>query len=263
MCRLLCWASTSAETLVDVLSEPRLNAFTDLSRIHRDGWGLAGVIQPSSTPVVERSTSPAFSDARLGEIAESAFRGCVVHFRQATPGLPVELPNTHPFLFDDIAFAHNGSIHPQERLDELLTTSWRDRMTGTTDSERYFLAVMAEIENGLDLATAIDVVVTRITRDYDASSLNAMFITSESLFVVNSHDPAKAPGPEFEPDGQPYYQLRLRQTSDTVVVASSGFPQSDDEGWETLPNHTLLTIDLAAAATTSAPLGSLEFVPAR
>lgn len=263
MCRLLCWATTSAKTLGDVLGEPGYREFTNLSRLHDDGWGFAGVAQPGSTPLVERSTSPAFSDELLSEVATSAFCGCVVHFRKASPGLPVEMRNTHPFVYGDVTFAHNGSILPQERLDDLLMPEWRHRTTGTTDSERYFLAVMAEVANGLDITAAIDVVVTRIARDYETSSLNAMFITPRTLYVVNSHDPAKAPGPEMEPDGEPYYQLRLRRTSDTVVVASSGFPQSDDEGWETLPNHSLLTIDIANAATTSASLGSEEFVASR
>jgi predicted glutamine amidotransferase len=263
MCRLLCWATTRAQSLTEILGEPRLGEFTSLSQIHKDGWGVAGVTQPSSTVRVERSTLPAFSDELLNEFATVRFCGCVVHFRQASPGLRVEMDNTHPFVHDSFAFAHNGSILPHDGLDDVLTPRWRDRLTGTTDSERYFLAVMAEVDDGADIAEAIDTVVTRITRDYEASSLNAMFITPQTLYVVNSHDPAKGPGPEMEPDGAPYYQLRLRQTSDAVVVASSGFPQTDDEGWETLPNHTLLTIDLASVTTTTALLGSREILASR
>jgi predicted glutamine amidotransferase len=263
MCRLLCWASTSPRRLEDVLGESGFTEFTNLSRLHNDGWGLASVAQPGSTPDVEHSTSPAFSDKLLGEIVTFPFCGCVVHFRKASPGLPVEMRNTHPFVYDSIAFAHNGSILPQERLVDLLAPRWRDRMTGTTDSELYFLAIMAEIEGGLAITAAIDVVVTKITREYETSSLNAMFITPTTLYVVNSHDPAKAPGPEMEPDGKPYYQLRVQRTSNTLVVASSGFPQSDDAGWETLPNHTLLTIDIGTATATATSLGSREILASR
>lgn len=260
MCRLLCWASTSAQRLEDVLGQSGFTDFTNLSRLHNDGWGLASVAQSGSTPRVERSTSPAFSDKLLGEIVTSPFCGCLVHFRKASPGLRVEMSNTHPFVHGSIAFAHNGSILPQGRLNDLLAPRWRSRMTGTTDSEHYFLAIMAEIEGGLAITAAIDVVVTQITRDYETSSLNAMFITPTTLYVVNSHDIAKAPGAEMEPDGKPYYQLRMRRTLDTVIVASSGFPQSDDEGWETLPNHTLLTIDIATATTTTASLGTRKIL---
>lgn len=263
MCRLLCWASTSPKTLGEVLGESGLTKFTDLSRLHNDGWGLASVAQAGSTPHVQRSTSPAFSDTLLDEIATAPYCGCLVHFRKASPGLHVEMRNTHPFVYDAVAFAHNGSILPQERLDDLLTPRWLDCVAGTTDSERYFLAIMAEVAGGVAIATAIDVVVTRLTREFETSSLNAMLITPSTLYVINSYDPAKSPGPEMEPDGEPYYQLRLRRTFDTVVVASSGFPQSDTEGWEMLTEHTLLTIDLASATTAATSLGSRSIVARR
>jgi predicted glutamine amidotransferase len=263
MCRLLCWATTSPKTLGDVLGEPGLTKFTELSKLHNDGWGIAGVEPTGSSPQVQRSTSPAYVDDALGASVSASYSGCVVHFRKASPGLAVETRNTHPFVVDSVAFAHNGSIGPQERLDDLLAPQWRERMVGTTDSERYFLAVMAEVESGLELSEAIDVVVTRITREFETSSLNAMFITPTSIYVVNSHDPAKSPGPDMEPDGKPYYQLRLRSNVDTVVVASSGFPQSDDEGWAMLDNHTLLTIDLSSATTSATSLGSREIVASR
>jgi len=263
MCRLLCWATTSAHTLNEVLGEPGFAKFTDLSRLHNDGWGLAGVARPGSLPHVQRSTSPAFSDALLDEIADDRYRGCVVHFRKASPGLTVEMRNTHPFVYESVAFAHNGSILPHERLDDLITPRWRDRMIGTTDSERYFFAVMAEVESGLGISDAINDVVTKITRGYQTSSLNAMFLTPDALYVVNSHDPSQSPGPAMEPDGAPYYQLRMRRTPDSVVVASSGFPQSDDEGWEMLANHTLTTIDILSATTMTTSLGSREIAGSR
>ena len=39
--------------------------------------------------------------------------------------------------------AHNGAIHPQDRLGELLPPAWERQLGGTTDSERYFLHVMS------------------------------------------------------------------------------------------------------------------------
>ena len=65
----------------------------------------------------------------------------LVHLRWATPGLPVEPRNTHPFRRGDVAMAHNGAIHPQDRLGELLPPAWERQLAGTTDSERYFLHV--------------------------------------------------------------------------------------------------------------------------
>ena len=65
-----------------------------------------------------------------------------MHLRWATPGLPVIDVNTHPFRYGDYTFAHNGAIHPQDRLGEMLPAEWERRLAGTTDSERYFLHMM-------------------------------------------------------------------------------------------------------------------------
>ena len=47
--------------------------------------------------------------------------------------------NSHPFLADRIAMAHNGSIKPIGPLDELLDPEIAATIcSGTTDSERYF-----------------------------------------------------------------------------------------------------------------------------
>ena len=54
-------------------------------------------------------------------------------------------PTRTRLFMDDWAFAHNGAIHPQDRLDEILPAGWRSQMRGTTDSERYFLAIVARM----------------------------------------------------------------------------------------------------------------------
>src|SRR5919199_979050 len=53
----------------------------------------------------------------------------------------VELSKTHPFTDGRMAFAHNGAIRPASALDALVAPELRADREGTTDSERYFLAV--------------------------------------------------------------------------------------------------------------------------
>ena len=260
MCRLLGWVSSSPRTLGEVIGASELSAFTNLSRLHDDGWGTAALDDAGKAPRVTKSTLPAFRDGLFRETVGLKSRACIVHFRKASSGLAVEARNTHPFLYEDVAFAHNGSILPQSRLDEIVPDYWRHHLVGTTDSERYFMAIMAEVAQGMTLAQAINATVTRLTRDFEVSSLNAMLVTPDTLYVVNSHDPAQSPGPEMEPDGQPYYQLRMRVAADSLVVASSGFAQRDDDGWETLSNHTLLTVDVGTLSTEQSALGSRDFV---
>jgi predicted glutamine amidotransferase len=217
---------------------------------------------------VERSTTNASSDPSFTQVAtDIATPVGIAHLRWASPGLAVELRNAHPFSWGRAAFAHNGGIYPLERIGELLSDEWRGRLTGTTDSEHYFLAVAAEVaRTGGDIATAIPRVVGRITESFTPSSLNAMLLTPETLYVINCHDASVRP-PLPPRDSQsvdelverteeevPYYDLRYRCTEDSVVVASSGFAQPEGAGWRRTENNSLLVIDRATLSTTEIPM---------
>src|SRR4051812_3333317 len=115
MCRLLGWVARDGLTLRDVLGEESFVAFAQLSRIHADGWGIA--YADGDRLEVERSTTNAAADPAFASVAtEARARAGLAHLRWASPGLPVELCNAHPFRVDGTAFAHNGGIYPFERI---------------------------------------------------------------------------------------------------------------------------------------------------
>jgi len=266
MCRLLGWAARTPVTAREVLGSDGLAAFWRLSRLHADGWGMAddgadGHFLQRST--ARADTDPAFASATTGRVTRTA----IVHLRWATPGLPVELPNTHPFRHDGRAFAHNGAIYPVESLGQILSPPWEERLQGTTDSERYFLAVLAELaEPGTEVPSALARVTGRLTREFRPTSLNALLSTPEALYAVSCHDPATAPGAtppavgaaveEAVTDDATYFDVQYRATPDAVIVASSGFVPSDADGWQVLPNDTVLVIDRDSLATREVALGS-------
>lgn len=266
MCRLLGWVSRTGLTLRDVLGDESFAVFAELSRIHADGWGLAyvdgdGLDRRGSTACA--ATDPGFLAAGGGIETPAA----IVHLRWASPGLPVVPANTHPFVRGRTAFAHNGRILPFDRLSGLLPAGWSDRLQGTTDSEHYYLAVLAEAErSGGDLSTALATVVGRLAAGYTASSLNAMLLTPEKLYVVDCHDPDLRPilgqGRPTTVDGQIeaveeealYFGLRYRRTDDAVVVASSGFAQPEGGGWRPIENNSIVVVDRATLAVESIAL---------
>jgi predicted glutamine amidotransferase len=266
MCRLLGWVARQGLSLRSVLGEESFVSFAQLSRIHADGWGLAYAAGDSLE--VERSTTNASADPAFATLAGGvAARAGLAHLRWASPGLPVELCNAHPFRYGDTAFAHNGGIYPLDRVGELLSEEWRGRLTGSTDSEHYFLAVMAEMAaSGDDLPTALPRVLRRIAEEYTPSSLNAMILAPEALYVVNCHDASIKPVlPPLEPlsvdqmveaaeEDVPYYDLRYRSTGDSVVVASSGFAQPEGGGWRRMANSSLLIVDRTSLEVTEVPL---------
>lgn len=257
MCRLLGWVARPGITLRAALGDFNYPAFTQLARIHADGWGLAYSADGGVT--VRKSPEAASADPEFAALSTYAVtEAAIAHLRWATPGLPVEQRNTHPFRYGTSAFAHNGGIYPLDRLPELLAPPWQSRLQGTTDSEHYYLALMSEVENrGVDLPAAINRITARLAADYAPSSLNAMLLTSEALYVISCYDPTMRPelpvprpsengwrGPVQESD-ETYFDLRFRRKDGAVVVASSGFPQPSDAGWEGLPNNSVLVVDRA------------------
>jgi predicted glutamine amidotransferase len=238
MCRLLGWAARTPTTLAELLGEADLEAFTALSRKHGDGWGIAA----RTGQDIDLHTSPdaaCFSDDYAERAHAQATDLAVVHLRWATLGLPVQPSNTHPFVDRGLAFAHNGSVSPPSSLDELLSDKQQAAMRGTTDSERYFRAVLSTA-GCLPVETALAQVVDRIARTKTFTSLNCLLMTPDKLYAVCRF----TPGHEGDEE-EDYFHLRYRVTDDAVVVASTGWGRD----WRVLDNGSLLVVDRATLDT--------------
>jgi predicted glutamine amidotransferase len=234
MCRLLAYASKSPITLTDLFGEDELAEFVELSKTHCDGWGLAYAEEQGVGTI--RVPEPAHSSPEfVGVSQEHRSDLAIVHVRWATDDLAINLLNTHPFTDGRLAFAHNGAIRPAQALDALIAPDMRGELSGTTDSERYFLAV-ADRARRMDAADALAEATTEIASSgIDFTSLNAMLVTDTELIAVNRY----RPGSERERgEGPDYYRLKYRVTPDAVVVTSSGW----GSGWQTLGNGEMLVV---------------------
>jgi predicted glutamine amidotransferase len=232
MCRLLGFVSAEPTTLADLLGAEDLSGFTELSVKHFDGWGIAWATDDGVS--VAKAPDPARTSAEFGRLA-AGHRGDTgfVHLRQATPGLTVRPENTHPFTDGRHAFGHNGRVVPAASLDALIPAGQRERMAGDTDSERYFLAVLARLPE-LGVAGALAATAATISAGHEFTSLNAMLVTPDALHAVCRFDPAA------EEQEQPeYFRLRYKVSDTAVVIASTGW----GSGWDTLANGELLTVE--------------------
>jgi predicted glutamine amidotransferase len=255
MCRLLGWVSDRPRALTDLLGAQELAEFTELSRHHADGWGIAwydgnGEIQ------AKRSQGAAYQDDAYAEaVAGIASTGAVLHLRWATTGIPVQPGNTHPFVRDGYAFAHNGSIWPRDGLLDLIDTV--PDLVGDTDSELYLLALLQRTAK-LGFDDGLRETITDITAELTPSSLNALLLGDGALTAMccNVGDagcPADA-GPDAAPEKLPgYYDLRLRRIGDATLVASSGW--GDAAAWEQIENGTALILPAGGGPARSVPIG--------
>ena len=228
MCRLMGFAASKETSLSDISGEHFLE-FTKLADRHRDGWGIStdAHLLKEITPARE---SQNFMDA-VAEREEAA----LLHFRFASTGINVQESNSHPFMRDGISFIHNGTIKPAVTIDPFVDADLLDSMSGTTDSERYFLAIISAARKN-PLHEAFLQTVRNIKATGNFSSLNAMLLSSDQYIVVSEHDNTRIP--KEEP--LDYYRLSYKKDSEGVVVASSGWNQS---GWVEIPNHTMMVVD--------------------
>ena len=256
MCRLLGYCSRDSASVVELISEPGLEAFTALSRWHGDGWGMAA--RDDASLQVAKSPHRASDDPDYQRLAKERLGDTgLVHLRWATPGLAVQDRNSHPFTRDGFAMAHNGAIHPQSRLPELLPPQWEQQLSGSTDSERYFLHILSGLAaNGGDVITAVAGTVARIRRDYLPNSLNAILLAPDALYAISWHDPERIPYASIRERGSPedpagYFNLGYTVTAEAVVVASTGWGQDSSQ---VIPNGSVLKVDRRTLATCVATL---------
>ena len=258
MCRLLGYCSRADASLAELMGEQSLQEFTQMSEFHGDGWGVAWYDRQEPGRLnIQKSPLRASDSASYAELVHRKLgdQG-MVHLRWATPGLPVEPRNTHPFRRGAMAMAHNGAIHPQDRLGELLPPAWERQLTGTTDSERYFLHVMSGLDAGEDMISAIEATVAHIDRLFTPNSLNAMLLTPDALYAICYYWPERIPHAALAARGlecgtDQYFELAHLETDTGIVVASSGWPQP---GWTPLPNRNVLVIDRATLKINVVPL---------
>jgi len=205
--------------------------FIQLSNVHHDSWGLALIESGKST--ITKKAETAAESKEFNEVINSASgMGGLLHFRWATPGLPVTYNNAHPFSFQDISFIHNGALSPYDAVASLVAPQFSALKTGDTDSEQYFFFILTEIEK-FGFVDGVISAIKILKSEFNYSSINSMIMNSDFLIVTSEFDPAKTPA-WAEPE---YYELRYRLDSNGIAVASSGWNQS---GWTLLQNHQML-----------------------
>ena len=263
MCRLLGSVSPTPTTVEAVLGTEQRRVFADMAELHRDGWGTAwrdadGRVQRHVRP------SSGVGDAGLHDtLAAAPSTARIVHLRLATQGFACSTENTHPFVADGMAFAHNGSLKPRGPIDRLIGDAQRATLAGTTDSERYFAAVRTLVARGASVLEALVDTVATLRGTYPDRSLNALLLTETELFAVHASEGAPIPHHVFAASGIPaerlpqhhvdaYYLMRTRRTADgSVQFASSGL---DIAGWEPLPAESVTRVALDSLATETVPL---------
>jgi predicted glutamine amidotransferase len=243
MCRLLGVVAATAAPIADLVPD-ELARFEGLSALHRDGWGVAHVApddQGKGEPRVAKAPERASgSEGWQAAVRDTVTDAALLHIRQASPGMPLVLANTHPFLADRMAFAHNGHAHPGVTLDALVAEVGAPAPYGDTDSERYFSLVRKAAATG-PVDGALLATAERIATSATATSLNGLLLTPDTLLAIAWwHAPVIRGAGDGETESD--YRLWYRLASDRVVIASTGVA-GEDADWRELPHGYVLTVE--------------------
>ena len=262
MCRLLGVVSATPVSVIDAVGDGVLRDFVALTKIHGDGWGVAAVDHVGAAPQVRVSAGTALDDPLFtAATRDRRSIATMVHLRWATNGLAVRPQNSHPFVADGLAMAHNGSIKPMGPLQALLDPDVAASLHGTTDSERYFALVRQYRRTTTTLAEAVRRAVTELRLINSDASLNALILGEDQLIVVHAHARSRLLVEDLEEISaadlpaehlEDYFALRMARPGDgTIVIGSTGF---GDLGWQPLPPECVTSISLRDQSVSLLPL---------
>lgn len=241
MCRFLAYLTRGRRaTPAELLADGALREFVSLSQENKDGWGLAWHDDENALRV-EKAPEPAQFSVEFDRLVRTLRTdSLIVHLRWATRGLGLDLADTHPFLRDGAAFAHNGAIKPVEKLEDLVPKSQRRSLEGTTDSERLFLATLDALGKG-DEEEALRRLLREVDERCAYTSLNSLLLTRERLYALCRYDPDH-PDARYHLGRNPdYFRLWYKFDPDSFVVASTGWRAGG--GWETLESGQALVVE--------------------
>jgi hypothetical protein len=130
---------------------------------------------------------------------------------------------------------HNGTIRPSDIATEFISEKYKTLIAGTTDSERFFYALLSQVDE-LGLVEGVRNIVNQIRAIADYSALNIMVQTPDTLIAVcefNENNQSEWSGPD-------HYELRFSARDNDFLIASTGWGNTD---WQHLDNHQMLVVD--------------------
>jgi predicted glutamine amidotransferase len=253
MCRLfgLHAGATDVDATFWLLDAPASLAYQ--SHTNPDGFGLATFCADGELNVVRRPVRAA-GDVEFSRRARDTHAATfLAHVRYADTG-EISDANTHPFILDGRAFAHNGVVGDLDALDERLGED-RGRVAGETDSERVFALISRAIrERDGDIRAGIVAATVELAADIELYSINFLLSTPGELWALRYPElnelfllERSAGGPRGThhlDESSVYGTLRMRSLDGAgrpvVVIASE--PMDENPGWTAIAPGELVRV---------------------
>jgi len=227
------------------------NSMAQLSHYNYSGWGIAwfnGVKwELVKEPIALHKSEKARSTARR-------VRGLIIisHVRLATTGGET-LGNTHPWLYKDYVFAHNGTVDRWDLL-RLVRQEYRG-FEGETDSEVLFHLIVQEALDAGSFLEGVRRALEKINEEEvrysslnflasDGHQLYALRYAKHSLGYYTLYYLERPKGPlslnKLSESTLQLIRAKLAHGEKAVLVASEPLTE---ENWLEIPNKHMLIVD--------------------
>ncbi len=179
MCRLLGAKSAEPTTLefYALHAADPFKGYGDERNPH--GWGL--VWYEEGRPWLYKDPGEADKSKLLPIlVSETPSATLMAHVRKISKGV-LKRANSHPFIYENWSFAHNGKIYDAPEWRKELRPKYRKIIAGETDSEIFFYKLLQAIEDRKGgVVEGIRDVVSRIK---NFAAANFLLSDGESLYA--------------------------------------------------------------------------------
>lgn len=152
--------------------------FKEFSKRNPDGWGIGWY--ENGKPKVLKEAFSNNKEYDFDKVKTIKSRIIISHVRLATRGSK-NYENTHPFVYENFIFAHNGSVDRENILTHL-KPEFKEKIKGETDSEAYFMLIMQFMSETKNIIDSIQKAV-KIVKESTYSGLNFIMTDGNSLYA--------------------------------------------------------------------------------
>lgn len=196
---------------------------------HGDGWGMVSYFKENFPEYLAREPHSETEDSEVYKkgaqfLEQSKAKVAMIHFRKISVGQPA-ISNTHPFLYKQWSFCHNGTIYDSEKISLVSL-----KPSGSTDSERFFLYLMEHLDPQNHLKS-IKKSVQQIKKNFKYTSLTFLLTDGKTIYAYRDCDP------QYDD----YYTLYNAKINGGEIICSEPLPAITNQ-WQVLKNETFLTI---------------------
>ena len=220
--------------------------------VNADGFGLGWYPAGDEEPARYRRAVPIWADPNLPELARAIRSTAVLAaVRSATLGTGQEETACAPFRFGRFLFSHNGAIPDWADLpadlgpDTGLAQADLLKLEARCDSALLWALICSRLRRGDPPDTALAAVVRDVAAVRPTARLNLLLTDGAAIFAVRHGDTlwhrsgAESVIVASEPDDQ------------VGLVGQEGQDDRDPDAWHKVPDHSLLTADLAGGVRTT------------